>query len=98
MLMIEISPPFQWKPTIFRGKTGMISRVMWGWFAVAYTPMDFNEFIEQTAQAALHREKMADYEAALVLVHSETIKNVCGWYPEIEAFRKLLGKASDHKM
>ena len=53
MLMIEISPPFQWKPTIFRGKTGMISRVMWGWFAVAYTPMDFNEFIEQTAQAAL---------------------------------------------
>ena len=53
MLMIEISPPFQWKPTIFRGKTGMISRVMWGWFAVAYTPMDFNEFIEQTAQATL---------------------------------------------
>lgn len=54
MLLIEISPPFQWKPTVFRGKTGMFSRFMWGWFAIAYTPMDFNEFIEQTAKAALN--------------------------------------------
>ena len=46
----------------------------------------------------LHKDKMAYFDAALVLVHSETIKNVCGWYPEIEVFRKLLGKASDRKM
>ena len=42
----------------------------------------------------LHRDKMAYFEAAIALVHSETIKNVCGWYPEIEAFRKLLGMAA----
>jgi len=41
----------------------------------------------------LHGEKMDYLEAALALVHSETIKSVCGWYSEIEAFRKLLGMA-----
>ncbi len=43
----------------------------------------------------LHGEKMAYYTAALELVHAETIKNVCGWYPQIEAFRKLLGLAAN---
>lgn len=42
----------------------------------------------------LHRDKMNYFEAALALVHSETIKSVCGWYPEIEAFRKLVGANS----
>lgn len=60
---------------------------------------EIERLTEQAADAEadvlrLHGDKMAYFEAALALVHSETIKSVCGWYPEVEAFRKLLGMAA----
>lgn len=63
MLLIEFSPPFQWKPSL--KKHGPIRRFMWGWLAVAHTPHDFNEFMEGVARAGvvLHRQGHPDLQA-----------------------------------
>lgn len=53
MLMLECSPPFQWKPSYVRVGSGVGSarRVMWAWFAIAYVPGGFNEIAEGYARA-----------------------------------------------
>jgi hypothetical protein len=49
MLMLECSPPFQWKPSYRRA--GGVRRMMWAWFAIAYVPGGFNEVVEGHAYA-----------------------------------------------
>jgi hypothetical protein len=52
MVLLECSPPFQWKPSL-RTDIGDGWRFMWGWFAVAYVPYGFGEYIEGLAQAGI---------------------------------------------
>lgn len=51
MVLLECSPPIQWRPS--RTKIGAGWRAMWLWFAVAYVPYGFNEYVEGIAKAAV---------------------------------------------
>jgi hypothetical protein len=57
MLLIECSPPFQWKPKYHR--FGDFRRIMWGWFAVSiFSGGGINELLEGIgkAGASLYRD------------------------------------------
>lgn len=58
MILLECSPPFQWRPSL-RGFAGGW-RAMWGWLAVAWVPYDLNGFVEGLAEAGadLAREQI----------------------------------------
>lgn len=64
MTLIECSPPFQWKPSF--KKIGIIRRWMWGYFAVAWVPLGFNEFVEGLGQSGidLYREGKIEHRPA----------------------------------
>lgn len=47
--MIEVRPPFQWKPKFHH--FGDFRRVMWGWFALTICPYDINELLEGIGKA-----------------------------------------------
>lgn len=49
MVMLECSPPFQWKPSYHH--FGDCRRVMWGWFAVTICPYGINELFEGIGRA-----------------------------------------------
>lgn len=72
MTLIECSPPFQWRPSVVR--IGTLTRVMWGWFAIAYFPGDFNDFVEGIARAgvAIHQESTFTTEKVNVSGRKQT--------------------------
>ena len=49
MIMLECSPPFQWRPSYRH--VADVRRVMWMWFAIAYVPGGFNEVVKGYAHA-----------------------------------------------
>lgn len=51
MILIECSRPFQWKPSYWRG--ALMRRWMWGYFALAWCPLGFNELIEGLGQSGI---------------------------------------------
>ncbi len=58
MVLIEVSPPFQWWPCLEFLFSGW--RVMWGWVAIMYVPYDLDEFLEALAAAAVELEHGSD--------------------------------------
>lgn len=55
MILIELSPPFQPKPSFWRSFGGW--RFMWGWLAIAYVDYGWNEFINGLARAGANIER-----------------------------------------
>lgn len=62
MILLECSPPFQWKPSLRTEHMAGGWRVMWGWFAVAWVPYDLNEYIEGLAQAGIELYRKGELE------------------------------------
>jgi hypothetical protein len=53
MILLEISPPFQFKPSLRTESMAGGWRFMWGWLAVAWVPYGFSEYVEGIAQSAI---------------------------------------------
>ena len=60
MILIEMSPPFVWKPRIERA--GDYRGILFAWWRIGHVPHDFNEYIEGIAKAgvSLHIEQKVD--------------------------------------
>lgn len=52
LLFIEVGPPFQRRPGIFR--SDIMTRVWWGWFAIAWSPLSLDEY---TAREPVWRDR-----------------------------------------
>jgi hypothetical protein len=65
MILLELAPPFQWRPSTEEIGAGW--RFMWGWLAIAYVPYEFNEYIEEIAQAgvSLYLTKIGEMKCSL---------------------------------
>lgn len=55
MILLEFSPPFQWRPSLKRQK--QMWRFMWGWIAIARWKGDLNHMVLSLLNEGIKSQK-----------------------------------------
>lgn len=59
MILIEMSPPFVWKPRL--ETAGEYRGVSWAWWRIGRVPYNFNEYVEGIGQAGVDLYRKGEF-------------------------------------